>query len=41
MNLGRPKVSAKTEAAILEHLRAGHGILKVASIVGVGSGTSG
>jgi hypothetical protein len=37
--LGRPKVSAKIEAAILAHLRVGNGILKVASIVGVGSGT--
>jgi DNA invertase Pin-like site-specific DNA recombinase len=37
--LGRPKVSAKIEAAILEHLRAGNGMLKVAAMVGVGSGT--
>jgi DNA invertase Pin-like site-specific DNA recombinase len=37
--LGRPKVSAKTEAAIRTHLSAGHGILKVAKIVGCGSGT--
>ena len=37
--LGRPKVSAKIEAAIREHLNAGHGILKVAAVVGVGSGT--
>jgi DNA invertase Pin-like site-specific DNA recombinase len=37
--LGRPKVSAKIEAAIREHLNAGHGILKVAAMVGVGSGT--
>ena len=37
--LGRPKVSAKIENAILVHLRAGNGILKVANIVGVGSGT--
>jgi DNA invertase Pin-like site-specific DNA recombinase len=37
--LGRPKVSANIEAAIQAHLRAGHGVLKVASIVGVGSGT--
>jgi DNA invertase Pin-like site-specific DNA recombinase len=31
--LGRPKVSAKIEAAILAHLKAGNGILKVASLV--------
>jgi hypothetical protein len=37
--LGRPKVSPKIEAAIREHLGAGYGILKVAAIVGVGSGT--
>jgi DNA invertase Pin-like site-specific DNA recombinase len=37
--LGRPKIAAKTEAAILAHLRAGIGILKVARLVGVGSGT--
>ena len=37
--LGRPKVSAKIEAAIREHLNAGIGILKVAAMVGVGSGT--
>ena len=37
--LGRPKVPAKVEAAIREHLSAGHGILKVAALVGVGSGT--
>jgi DNA invertase Pin-like site-specific DNA recombinase len=37
--LGRPKVSPKMEDAIRRHLRAGHGILKVAALVGVGSGT--
>ena len=37
--LGRPKVAAKVEAAIREQLSAGSGILKVAAMVGVGSGT--
>ena len=37
--LGRPKVAPKIEQAIREHLSAGHGILKVAAMVGVGSGT--
>jgi len=37
--LGRPKVSPKIEEAIRGHLKAGNGILKVAQIVGVGSGT--
>jgi DNA invertase Pin-like site-specific DNA recombinase len=37
--LGRPKVSPKVEDAIGKHLRTGHGILKVAALVGVGSGT--
>jgi DNA invertase Pin-like site-specific DNA recombinase len=37
--LGRPKVAPKVEEAIRKHLRAGNGILKVAAIVGVGSGT--
>jgi DNA invertase Pin-like site-specific DNA recombinase len=37
--LGRPKVSPKIENAIRTHLRAGMGILKVATLVGVGSGT--
>ena len=37
--LGRPKVSPKIENAIRSHLRAGNGILKVATLVGVGSGT--
>jgi hypothetical protein len=36
--LGRPKVGRKVEEAILEQLRAGHGILKVANLVGVGLG---
>jgi DNA invertase Pin-like site-specific DNA recombinase len=37
--LGRPKVSPKVESAIRTHLRAGNGILKVAQMVGCGSGT--
>jgi DNA invertase Pin-like site-specific DNA recombinase len=37
--LGRPSVGRKVEAAIRQQLGAGHGILKVAKIVGVGSGT--
>ena len=37
--LGRPPVGRKVEAAIRQQLGAGHGILKVAKIVGVGSGT--
>jgi len=37
--LGRPKVSPKIEDAIRRHLSAGNGILKVAGMVGVGSGT--
>jgi DNA invertase Pin-like site-specific DNA recombinase len=37
--LGRPKVSPKVENAIRAHLSAGNGILKVAALVGVGSGT--
>ena len=37
--LGRPKVPPKVENAIRTHLSAGHGILKVAELVGVGSGT--
>ena len=37
--LGRPKVSPKVEAAIRTHLKAGNGILKVAKMVGCGSGT--
>jgi DNA invertase Pin-like site-specific DNA recombinase len=37
--LGRPKVSPTIEDAIRRHLSAGHAILKVATLVGVGSGT--
>ena len=37
--LGRPKVSPKVEEAIRMHLSAGNGILKVAALVGCGSGT--
>ena len=37
--LGRPSVGGKVESAIRQQLAAGHGILKVARIVGVGSGT--
>src|SRR4051794_19253823 len=37
--LGHPKVSPKVEDAIREHLTAGNGILKVAAMVGCGSGT--
>jgi DNA invertase Pin-like site-specific DNA recombinase len=37
--LGRPKVSPRIESAIREYLRAGNGILKVAALVRVGSGT--
>lgn len=37
--LGRPRTPAKVEAAIRNHLEAGHGILKIAKLVGVGSGT--
>jgi DNA invertase Pin-like site-specific DNA recombinase len=37
--LGRPSVGRKVEAAIRQQLGAGHGILKVARLVGVGSGT--
>ena len=39
VQLGRPKVGAKAEAAIKKHLAAGVGILKTARTVGVGSGT--
>src|ERR1700710_2940784 len=38
-NIGRPKVSADTEKAIRARLAAGVGILKIASKLGVGSGT--
>jgi DNA invertase Pin-like site-specific DNA recombinase len=37
--LGRPQVGRKIEEAIRRQLDAGHGILKVARIVGCGSGT--
>jgi DNA invertase Pin-like site-specific DNA recombinase len=37
--LGSPKVSPKIEDAIRRHLSAGNGILKVAALVGCGSGT--
>ena len=37
--LGRPRIDPKTEAAIRAALAAGHGILKTAAMVGVGSGT--
>src|ERR1700760_3983420 len=37
--IGRPRIKAKVEQRIRDELAAGHGILKVASIVGVGSGT--
>ena len=39
MKLGRPKVPAKVEGAHPQALSARHGILKVAAMVGVGSGT--
>ena len=37
--LGRPKIGRKVEEAIRQQLGAGHGILRVAKIVGCGSGT--
>jgi DNA invertase Pin-like site-specific DNA recombinase len=37
--LGRPTITRKVHDAIRQQLGAGHGILKVAKIVGVGSGT--
>jgi DNA invertase Pin-like site-specific DNA recombinase len=37
--LGRPQAWQKVEEAIRRQLGAGHGILKVAMIVGCGSGT--
>jgi DNA invertase Pin-like site-specific DNA recombinase len=37
--LGGPKGSPKVENAIRTHLCAGNGILKVAALVGCGSGT--
>jgi DNA invertase Pin-like site-specific DNA recombinase len=39
VKLGRPKVSAKVEAAIKARLTAGTGILKTATALGVGSST--
>jgi DNA invertase Pin-like site-specific DNA recombinase len=39
IKLGRKPVPAATEKAIREHLSAGMGMLKVAALVGVGSGT--
>jgi DNA invertase Pin-like site-specific DNA recombinase len=39
VKLGRPKVPAKVEAAILERLAAGVGILKTARELGIGTGT--
>ena len=38
-NCARPRLKARVEQRIRDALVAGHGILKVASIVGVGSGT--
>ena len=37
--LGRPTIGGKVEDAIRQQLGAGHGILKVARLVGCGSGT--
>jgi DNA invertase Pin-like site-specific DNA recombinase len=37
--LGRPKIEAKLEKRIQDHLRQGTGMLKVAKLCGVGSGT--
>jgi DNA invertase Pin-like site-specific DNA recombinase len=37
--LGRPQVGRKIEEVIRRQLGAGHGILKVARMVGCGSGT--
>ena len=37
--LGRPSVGREVEAAIRQQLDPSHGILKVARMVGVGSGT--
>ena len=37
--LGRPKVAPNVEMAIREHLSAENGVLTVAAMVGVGSGT--
>jgi DNA invertase Pin-like site-specific DNA recombinase len=38
-SLGRPPIGRKVEDAIRQQLGAGHGILKVAKLVGCGSGT--
>ena len=37
--MGRPMMGSKVEDAIRQQLDAGHAILKVARIVGVGPGT--
>jgi DNA invertase Pin-like site-specific DNA recombinase len=37
--IGRPRVTAKTEAAIRTHLRAGRGSVKTSKLLGVGVGT--
>ena len=37
--LGRPQIGRKVEDAIRQQLGIGHGVLKVAKLVGVGSGT--
>jgi|SRR5262245_11228307 len=37
--LGRPRIDAAIEKRIQSHLRKGTGILKVAQIIGVGTGT--
>jgi DNA invertase Pin-like site-specific DNA recombinase len=39
VKLGRPKVSARVEAAIKAHLATDTGILKTAKVLGVGSST--
>ena len=39
VRLGRPRTSAKVEAAIRARLKAGEGIKKVAKRIGVGNGT--
>jgi DNA invertase Pin-like site-specific DNA recombinase len=37
--MGRPRISAAKERAIIESLKAGNGIIKTARLVGVGTGT--
>jgi DNA invertase Pin-like site-specific DNA recombinase len=37
--LGRPRIEPELEKRILSHLRKGMGILKVAEVCGVGTGT--